>query len=82
MAEEPKDSEQAKLWRQAGLAFSLPMMMLAGPLVGYFLAYGIVRWFGWTGPWAGRLKLVGLAFGIVAGIRETYKVIRKISSDS
>lgn len=57
----------------AGLYMAIPTMLLAGPLVGYFL-----------GSWADTklatdpyLTLVGLVLGFVAAGRETYMLIRK-----
>ena len=61
--------------RQIGLAMSIPMLLAAGPLVGFGLGWLVRRWTGW-GVW---VTVVFLLLGMVAGIRETIKVIRKVS---
>jgi F0F1-type ATP synthase assembly protein I len=82
MARKPDDPQAAKQWRQASLALSLPMMMLAGPIVGFVLAIGLMYWFEIGPLWAGRIKILGVLLGTMAGIRETITVIRKITKDS
>lgn len=83
MARKPDDeSSAAKQWRQASMALSLPMMMLAGPLVGYFLAVGLIHWFDIGPLWADRIKIIGVILGVMAGVRETIIVIRKLSKGS
>ena len=57
------------------MALTIPALMVSGPLVGMGLGWLIQRWTGW-GPW---IKWVMLGLGLIAGIRETIKVIRKIS---
>lgn len=82
MARKPADSSSDRQWRQASLALSLPMMMLAGPIVGYFLAVGLIQWLDIGPDWAGRTKIIGVLLGTMAGIRETINVIRKLTKDS
>lgn len=82
MARKPDDNDAARQWRQASLALTLPMMMLAGPLVGYFLAVGLIHWLDIGPVWAGRIKIIGVILGVMAGIRETVSVIRKLSKGS
>lgn len=62
-------------WAQAGLALAIPMLLASGPLVGYFLGVFIRRWTGWGG-WVVVLMMV---LGMAAGVRETIKVIRRLS---
>lgn len=81
MARKPDDPQAARQWRQASLALSLPMMMLAGPLVGFLLAMAAIHWLEIGPVWAARVKIIGVILGIMAGIRETVGVIRKISKD-
>lgn len=82
MARQPDEPQAANPWQQASLALSLPMMMLAGPIVGYFLAVGLVHWFEIGPPWAGRTKIIGVLLGTLAGLRETVNVIRKLTKGS
>ncbi len=65
-------------WAQAGLALMIPTIMLAGPLAGWLIAWGLQRWLGW-GEWT---LWVMLPLGFIAGIRETIKVIRRITQSS
>ena len=69
-------------WAQASLALSSPTLMVAGPLAGGLLALGAIWAFGIGEPWAGRIKIAGIIVGLVAGARETLKVIRRISDAS
>lgn len=69
-------------WRSASLALTIPTMLAAGPLVGYFLGWGATRLFSLTDPWDSRARIVGVLVGTVAGIHETVKIIRRISSES
>ena len=79
--EPSSDQGPSNQWRQAGLALSIPMLMVSGPLVGYFLGYGLVAWLDIGDPWGKVIKVVGLILGVVAGARETIRLIRKISED-
>ena len=67
---QPPDS-----WGQVGLAMTIPMLLLSGPLVGYGLGWLIRRWTGW-GEW---VIAVCVLLGLVSGIRESIKVIRRVS---
>jgi F0F1-type ATP synthase assembly protein I len=74
----PKSSDKKppdNPWLQAGVALTIPALLVSGPLVGYGLGWLIRRWTGW-GPWVDVLMLL---LGLIAGARETIKVIRKIS---
>ncbi len=51
---------------------SVPMMMVAGPLVGALIGYWLDRWLG-TKPY---LLLIFLVLGLVAAGREIYKLIQ------
>ena len=79
--EPSSDQGPSNQWRQAGLALSIPTLMVSGPLVGYFLGYGLVAWLDIGDPWGKVIKVVGLILGVVAGARETIRLIRKISED-
>ena len=63
--------------RQASLAMSIPMLLLTGSLVGYFIgAWLDARW--GTDPW---LMVVFIVLGFVAGVRETIRIIRLIQRE-
>ncbi len=78
MARKPEDPA-AKQRRQASLAVILPMMMLAGPLAGFIMASAVIHWFEIGPNWEGRVKVIGVLLGVMAGIRETIGVIRKLN---
>lgn len=74
--QDPKKSNKpSEVFTHLGLALSIPSLLVAGPLVGYGLGMLIQHLTGW-GMWVSWLTLT---LGIVAGIRETIKVIRKLS---
>lgn len=60
-----------------GLAITIPMMLLAGPLVGWFIGSWLDKKFG-TNPW---LLIILLVLGTTASVRETIKIIKEISKD-
>ena len=69
-------------WRQASLALSVPTVMAAGPLLGILVGWALVRWLDPPPPWDWRLKAVALLICTLAGLRETIKLIKRISSHS
>jgi len=70
-----QSSDKYKLARQLGLLTTIPMILGAAPLVGYFLGHWIDGWLH-TDPW---FTYVFLGFGLVAGVRETILILRKAS---
>jgi len=56
---------------------TIPMLLAAGPLVGYFLGHGLDRWLG-TDPW---FTVIGGILGFAAGVNETIRIIRTIQRD-
>lgn len=70
-------SDKYKQARQLGLLTTIPMILAAAPLVGYFLG----RWLGGKLGLEQLLSLLGLGVGIVAGVRETVVILRKASRD-
>jgi ATP synthase protein I len=70
-----KPDKHVNPWQQAGMALVIPMMLASGPLVGYGLGWLLRRWTGWGG-W---VIPVCIALGFAAGVRETIKIIRRIS---
>jgi len=70
-------SEKYQLARQLGMLTTIPMLLAASPLVGYYLG----RWIDGrlhTEPW---FSFVMLAIGFAAGVRETVLILRKVSRD-
>ena len=56
---------------------SIPMLLLSGSLVGYFIGTWLdARW--GTDPW---LMVVFIVLGFVAGVRETIRIIRLIQRE-
>jgi F0F1-type ATP synthase assembly protein I len=72
-----RDTELFRGMRTAGLAMTIPFLLVAGPLVGLWLGTWLDGRFG-TVPW-GQLGLVVLGF--VAGVRETIRIIRLLKNE-
>ena len=66
-------SDKYKHAKQLGLLTVIPAMLAVAPLIGFFMGSRIDRWFG-TAP---VFKLIFLAVGFVAGVRETISLIKK-----
>jgi F0F1-type ATP synthase assembly protein I len=66
-----------KLARQMGIAITIPMVLVSGPLVGWFFGSWLDGKFG-TKPWC---LIVLLVLGTVAGARQTIHMIKDISRD-
>lgn len=64
--------------RQAGGALAIPSLLLAGPLVGYGLAWAAIEYLG-APDW---LLPLGVVFGVTSGIYESVRVIQKLSQES
>ena len=82
MAQTPPDRRVQSQWRQASLAMALPMLMVSGPIVGFLLGLGLEKWLDLQPPWGGIARVVGVFLGIAAGLRETIRIIKRISSGS
>ncbi|MCP4633747.1 MAG: AtpZ/AtpI family protein [candidate division Zixibacteria bacterium] len=70
---ENKKKEMYKSYRQIGLVGTIPMMMAAGPAIGYFLGSYLDKKLG-TEPY---LLLLMLVLGFVASGKETWNLIKK-----
>ena len=57
--------------RDIGTYTIIPMMMIAGPLVGYMLGKGVENLFGGE-PWPG---VIGMLFGLVAAFRQIFLLL-------
>jgi len=63
---------------QLGIATSIPFVMAAGPIVGYFLGNWLDGWLE-TGPY---LMIIFSVLGLVSSIRETIKLIQRLNQIS
>ena len=63
---------------QIGIATSIPFVMAAGPIVGYFLGNWLDGWLA-TGPY---LMIIFSVLGLVSSIRETIKLIQRLNQIS
>jgi F0F1-type ATP synthase assembly protein I len=59
--------------RDIGTYTIIPMMMVAGPLVGYLMGKGLENLFGGT-PWP---SVVGMLFGLVAAFRQIFLLLAR-----
>ncbi len=64
-------NHSGKQARDIGTYTIIPMMMIAGPLVGYLLGKGLENIFGGE-PWPG---VVGMLFGMVAAFRQVFLLL-------
>jgi len=71
-----RDSDESGL-RNAGMLLAIPSLLIAAPLVGFFLGRWLDRRFA-TNPW---LTIAGVVLGFVAAGRETYLIIRRVEAD-
>lgn len=63
--------------RVIGLLATIPLILAISPLVGYGLGYLLDRWLstGWV------FKLIFLALGFVAGVREMLRLLKRARRD-
>lgn len=67
-----------KFVRQIGIATTIPMILAAGPLLGYWLGQGIDGRFA-TDPW-GKVVLSLLGFG--ASVKQVITIIRRVIQET
>ena len=67
------DNETGKQARDIGTYTIIPMMMVAGPLVGYLLGKGWENFFGGE-PWP---AVVGMLVGTVAAFRQVFLMLAR-----
>lgn len=72
MAKRPEPSS----WlQQAGLLTAIPIVLLVGPALGYYLGTAIDR--RWSSdPWG---MAAGIVFGLAASLRVTFQMIQRTS---
>ena len=73
-----KDEHKSSGLRQVGLLTTIPMVLLAGLLVGFFFGSLVDRSFN-TNPWG---KVVLSALGIIASIKQTIGLIQDATKDN
>jgi F0F1-type ATP synthase assembly protein I len=79
----PANKKPDKLWkgknlRQLGLLGSIPMLLAAGPLIGFFIGRWLDSQFG-TKPF---LMLVLLIMGFTAAVMETIRILKEANRDN
>jgi len=67
----------ASEYRQVGLAFAIPGLLLAGPLVGYGLGWAAEIYLGFP-EW---VRLVGLGLGFASGVRESVVALKRLTKE-
>jgi ATP synthase protein I len=67
-------SKMIRIWAYAG---TIPIMMAAGPAVGYLIGSWLDEWLG-TGPY---LMILFIVLGFVAAGKEIYNMVRKMNKD-
>jgi F0F1-type ATP synthase assembly protein I len=72
------DKERLKGYRQIAMATTIPLIMLAGPAVGYFLGRFLDDLLGTSNV----LMVVFLLLGVAAGGVEAYRIIKQIIRES
>lgn len=78
MQDQPQKTNSLAGLRAIGLFTTIPMVMLAGLLVGYFLGQFADKTFGWE-PWG----KIGLSlFGVTAGFVQTIRLIQQATKES
>ena len=78
----PKDHDEPEAqnpWQQAGMAMSIPTLMVAGPLLGVVIGMVLEQWLNLQAPWAFRVKAFAVVLCTLASARETIKVLKRIS---
>ncbi len=76
LSPQPKGDKDSDL-RKIAILTTVPAMMLAAPLIGYGIGWWLDTKFG-TDPY---LSLVGILLGLGSAGVETYRLIKKASSD-
>ena len=67
------DSTYRLMW-MLGLALTLPMILISGPLAGFLIAHGLIRLFEWSNWLIPALMVLGL---IGSGF-QTFRLIQKL----
>jgi len=63
--------------RQVGLLTTIPLLLLAAPVVGYLIGWKLDHWFK-TSFWV----WIFCAAGMIAGIREVIGILKKATAEA
>jgi F0F1-type ATP synthase assembly protein I len=69
----PSSNDRGRQARDIGTYTIIPMMMVAGPLVGYLMGKGLENLFGGR-PWP---SVAGMLFGLVAAFRQIFLLLAR-----
>ena len=64
-------------YRTISMAMAIPGIMLAAPLIGFFLGKALDKWLNTKSIFS----VILLFLGFIAGFKETYNIIKRISKD-
>ena len=70
-----KRPEPSSWLQQAGLLTAIPIVLLIGPALGYYLGTALERRWGLS-PWG---MVGGIVLGLAASLRVTFQLIRRSS---
>ena len=73
-----REKEQYRILRQVGLLTAIPMVLAAGPIIGFFIGNYLDNRFR-TGPW---LTFAGVTLGFIASGKETIDLIRRADKET
>lgn len=59
-----------------GLALTLPMIFLSGPLAGYFISNLLINKLGWPNYWMPLM----MALGLLGSGLQAYRLIKKLNT--
>lgn len=65
-----------KIIKIGGMIIFIPLMLLLGPLAGFFLGDFLSQKFGWSR----NLVLVFMILGFFSSVLETLRIVRKVSA--
>ena len=70
-------SADAKWLRTLALATTIPMVLVVGPLLGYWVGAWVDRRWPALAPWGSG---VGVALGLIASGRQAWQLVRQIQA--
>ncbi|MEE9442067.1 MAG: AtpZ/AtpI family protein [candidate division Zixibacteria bacterium] len=73
-----KKSKRIEGARQIGIATTIPFLLVAGPVIGYFVGNWIDKKLG-TEPY---LMIILILLGFLSSGKETYKLIKQLNDGS
>lgn len=72
------EEDKYKQYKQIGLLTTIPFMLAAGPILGYFIGSFLDKKFG-TEPY---LMILFITFGFIASGKQVYNIIVRASKDN